>query len=193
MATTVIQPARISGPKPELEANRISRVSQAVSDLKKSGAPFSIQDVADRSGVSRATLYRSSELRRIVGCHGDPDRSAGRLAELRLTSKIDELKREVRELKSRLKDSDAAYDRIRERLMVAEETNRRQSSTPVSGGDLPSTVRSLRSVATKLGHERVRTARRQIARAVHPDLFPVESPAHELASELLKTLNALID
>lgn len=187
---------RICGPKPELQASRTSRVKQAVNELRKSGAPFTIQDVADRSGVSRATLYRNNELRQIVGAHGDPDRIAGRISEVRIKSKNDELRQEVRELRSRLKDIEAAYDRVYERLLAAEEAVRRQPSHAPANhtlNDLPAAVRSLHSVAKKLGPDHVRTARRQIARVVHPDLFPANSAAHELASELLKALNALVE
>jgi len=196
MANAIQQPSRICGPKPELQSSRTSRVSQALTDLRKSGAPFTIQDVADRSGISRATLYRNDELRKIVGAQGDPDRIAGRMAEHRLHSKNEELRQEIRELRGRLKDTEAAYDRVREKLIAAEDLNRRQapvSSNTQSLKDLPSTVRSLQTVAKNLGPEKCRTARRQIARVVHPDLFPANSAAYELASELLKTLNALIE
>ena len=52
---------------------------------------------------------------------------------------------------------------------------------------------SLGAVAVKLGPEEMRRARRVLARALHPDLFAQDAATAALATELLKTLNALAE
>ncbi len=52
---------------------------------------------------------------------------------------------------------------------------------------------ALGAVAAHLAPEERRRARRILARALHPDLFAQDSAASALATELLKTLNALAE
>jgi hypothetical protein len=62
---------RRRGRKPADAAERRDRVETALKDLQESRTPFSMGDVADRAGISRATLYRDASLRDLVGSVGD--------------------------------------------------------------------------------------------------------------------------
>jgi cell division septum initiation protein DivIVA len=146
--------------------------------------------------MSRATIYRSAELRSLIGVRGETARAIPRIAHLRLLTNHQELKRQLRELRRDLDSAEERYEKMRKRLQAAEDRNRRGDDTVMGtfGADeLTSAARSLRSTARRLGTEECRRARRQIARVLHPDLFPASSAAHDLALELLKSLNALID
>ena len=46
-------------------------MQKAIADLTAGGIPFSMQDVAERAGISRATLYRDANLRDLVGAAGE--------------------------------------------------------------------------------------------------------------------------
>ncbi|MFM7188957.1 MAG: hypothetical protein ACKO14_14205 [Armatimonadota bacterium] len=62
---------RRRGPKPQSISNLTARVDASVRALRATGVPFTIQDVADHSGISRASLYRIEGLRDRIGIHGD--------------------------------------------------------------------------------------------------------------------------
>lgn len=62
---------RKRGRKSADAAERRERVQAALADLRASRTPFSMGDVAERAGISRATLYRDAGLRDLVGTHGD--------------------------------------------------------------------------------------------------------------------------
>lgn len=186
---------RLPGPKPCSPTLRQEAVRNAVDALRRAGAHFSVQDVADRAGISRATVYRSAELRNIVGVHGEAQRAVDRAAHLRLVARHEDLKGNLRDLRSRLDDAEEQYKRLHIRYVEVEERNRRLERTSAvapEAGELQSAIRSLRSSASRFGADDSRKARRQIARVLHPDLFPGGSAAHDLASEILKILNASI-
>jgi regulator of replication initiation timing len=62
---------RRRGPKPRSIAELTEKVDASVRALRQTGIPFTIQDVADHSGISRASLYRIEGLRQRIGTHGD--------------------------------------------------------------------------------------------------------------------------
>jgi hypothetical protein len=62
---------RRRGPKPQSISDLTAKVDASVRALRATGVPFTIQDVADHSGISRASLYRIEGLRERIGVHGD--------------------------------------------------------------------------------------------------------------------------
>ena len=62
---------RRRGPKPRSITELTEKVDASVRALRQTGIPFTIQDVADHSGISRASLYRIEGLRERIGTHGD--------------------------------------------------------------------------------------------------------------------------
>ena len=62
---------RRRGPKPRSISELTEKVDASVRALRATGVPFTIQDVADHSGISRASLYRIDGLRERIGTHGD--------------------------------------------------------------------------------------------------------------------------
>ena len=62
---------RQRGRRPVDARARRALVVAAVQELGSMNLPFTMQDVADRAGVSRATLYRDAALRDLVGSRGD--------------------------------------------------------------------------------------------------------------------------
>ena len=76
-----------------------------------------------------------------------------------------------------------------EMKLAAAERRVEQQSAQMRGG----AGGALDAVAARLGPEERRRARRVLARALHPDLFAQDAAAYALATELLKTLNALAE
>jgi AcrR family transcriptional regulator len=62
---------RHRGRRPGDAEERRRRVLAAIADLESVRLPFTMTDVAERAGISRATLYRDAGLRDLVGAHGD--------------------------------------------------------------------------------------------------------------------------
>ncbi len=62
---------RRRGRRPEDAMVRRARVEKALGELERAAVPFTVADVADRAGISRATLYRDESLRSLVGDRGD--------------------------------------------------------------------------------------------------------------------------
>ena len=175
--------------------SRTARVSAAVKALEKIGAAFSVADVAERAGISRATLYRSQALRALVGAKGDGPRTVDAALHEKLETRCASLKTKAGALRRQLADLEASWEVMRERAKLAEqklaEAERRVEmlSSQMRG----STGGALGAVAARLGQEERRRARRILARALHPDLFAQDHATAVLATELLKTLNVLAE
>lgn len=75
------------------------RVGRALDELRSEGSEVSFYSVAERSGVSRSTLYRNPGLRAMVERARAP--IAGRPALEELQRRVSALSREVAELRSR--------------------------------------------------------------------------------------------
>lgn len=186
---------RARGAKPQDPEARRVRVKTAVRELEKIGAAFSVADVAERAGVSRATIYRSQDLRDLIGAKGDGPRTVDAVLHEKICARHDTQKAKVRDLRRQLAELEASWDEMRERAKTAEtkltaaERRIELQSSQMRGG----TGGALEAVAARLGPEERRRARRVLARALHPDLFAQDAAAYALATELLKTLNALAE
>ena len=186
---------RVRGPKPGDTDSRVILVSAAVKALVKIGAAFSVADVAERAGISRATLYRSQALRALVGAKGDGPRTVDAALHEKLEIRCATLKTKAGGLRRQLAELEASWDVMRERAKLAEQklaaAERRVEtlSSQMRGG----TGGALGEVAARLGQEERRRARRILARALHPDLFAQDHATAVLATELLKTLNVLAE
>ena len=155
---------RARGAKPQDPEARRLRVKTAVRELEKIGAAFSVADVAARAGVSRATIYRSQDLRDLIGAKGNGPRTVDAALHEKICARHDTQKAKVRDLRRARGD--------------------REGSGGARGG---------RGKNAPLGPEERRRSRRILARALHPDLFAQDAAAYALATELLKTLNALAE
>ncbi|MGI4790746.1 MAG: hypothetical protein ACRYFS_18095 [Janthinobacterium lividum] len=186
---------RARGAKPHDPETRFLRVKTAVRDLERIGAVFSVADVAERAGVSRATIYRSQDLRDLIGAKGDGPRLVDAALHEKICSRHETQKAKVRALRRQLAELEASWDEMRERAKSAEQklaaAERRieLQSAQMRGG----VGGALDAVAARLGPEERRRARRILARALHPDLFAQDTATSTLATELLKTLNALAE
>ena len=186
---------RARGAKPQDPALRRQRVQTAVRELEKIGAAFSVADVAERACVSRATIYRSQDLRDLIGAKGDGPRTVDAALHEKICSRHDTQKAKVRALRRQVAELEASWDEMRERAKTAEmklaaaERRIELQAAQMRGG----TGGALDAVAARLGPEERRRARRILARALHPDLFAQDTAASTLATELLKTLNALAE
>ena len=186
---------RARGAKPHDPEARLLRVKTAVRELERIGAAFSVADVAERAGVSRATIYRSQDLRDLIGAKGDGPRLVDAALHEKICTRHETQKAKVRELRRQLADLEASWTEMRERAKTAEQklaaAERRieLQSAQMRGG----VGGALDAVAARLGPEERRRARRILARALHPDLFAQDTATATLATELLKTLNALAE
>lgn len=195
--TNVIKPkeVRARGAKPQDPVARRTRVKVAVRDLERIGAAFSVADIAERAGVSRATIYRSQDLRDLIGAKGDGPRVVDAVLHEKICARHDTQKAKVRDLRRHLSELEASWDEMRERAKAAEQklaaAERRieLQSAQMRGG----VGGALDAVASRLSSEERRRARRVLARALHPDLFAQDTAEYTLATELLKTLNALAE
>ena len=190
-----VSETRTRGVKPKDPEERSACVAAAVRALEKIGATFTVADVAERSGLSRATIYRSPQLRALIGAKGD----GARLIEANLHAKVcarhEAAKAKARELRRQLADSERSWEEMRERALTAErrlaEAQRRIQSLEFQTGTLRTDSTPLTAAAAQIGPDAVRRARRQFARALHPDLFTQDPAAALLATELLKMINSL--
>lgn len=191
------EPQRTRGPKPENPEQRAARVKKAVRDLERIGAPFTVGDVAERAAVSRATIYRCADLRELVGAKGDGVRAVPADAHAKLAARHETAKAKLRETRRELADLELSWEAMRERALAAEkraaDAERKLGMRGTSSSSNGHGAGTLSAVAHRLGPDAMRQARRELARALHPDLYARDSAAHALATELLKTLNALAE
>ncbi|WP_119319483.1 DUF6262 family protein [Capsulimonas corticalis] len=189
---------RIPGVKPADPKDRAAQVAQALRDLERIGAAFSVTDVCDRTGISRATIYRHKELRDLIGARGDAPRKVDAAVHEKLESRHHTMKAKARDLRRQLAETETSWEVMRERALQAERrlghaeqrieelSQQLARATQTNGSS-----HALDQVARELGAETVRRAKRQLARALHPDLFAKDAAAAALATEILKALNAL--
>lgn len=83
------------------EQDRIHRVEQACLDLVTTDQPVTFDQVATRTGLSRATLYRNPELRAVIEEHRHHDREAHTLTGL--ATDIDHLRTTVEALAAKVR------------------------------------------------------------------------------------------
>ena len=111
---------RARGAKPQDPDARRQRVQTAVRDLEKIGAAFSVADVAERAGVSRATIYRSQDLRELIGAKGNGPRTVDAALHEKICARHDTQKAKVRALRRELAELEQSWDEMRERAKTAE-------------------------------------------------------------------------
>jgi AcrR family transcriptional regulator len=122
---------RQRGRRPMDPRVRRAKVIQALDELKSLGVPFTMTDVADRSGVSRATLYRDAALRDLIGTQGDGP--SARPVDSRVVKKLEEelqaIKKERRSLRTEIIDAKQRVGRLTDRCALLE---REQDSAAAS-------------------------------------------------------------
>lgn len=189
---------RAPGVKPADPKDRAARVAQALRDLERIGAAFSVTDVCDRTGISRATIYRHKELRDLIGARGDAPRKVDAEVHEKLESRHHTMKAKARDLRRQLAETETSWEVMRERALQAErrlghaeQRIEELMQQLARSAQTNTSSHALDAVARDLGPETVRRAKRQLARALHPDLFAKDTAAAALATEILKALNAL--
>jgi len=133
---------RRRGRRPADAGERRARVVAAIADLESARVPFTMGDVAERAGISRATLYRDAGLRDLIGARGDGP--AQRPVNVRDYEKLqrenEALAGERRELKKRLREAEKRYKESEERVTrlidenVAHERARRDAAEEAATG-----------------------------------------------------------
>lgn len=189
--------ARTSGAKPKDPQTRAAQVAAAVRALEKIGAAFSVADVAERAGLSRATIYRSDALRAIIGAKGDGARTVPADLHGKLTERHLAAKSKTRTLRRELAELEQSWQEMRERATNAEyrlaEAERRLKLLQNPATARHGSGTTLMGIGAQMSAEERRQARRQLARALHPDLFAKDAATQALATELLKLINSLAD
>jgi len=227
---------RRRGRRPADAGERRARVEKALAELTSARVPFSMGDLAERAGISRATLYRDAGLRDLVGTQGDgpAQRPVNSRVHRDLEARVQTLARDLRTARRSLRATEKTLRETQELLYTAEnrageaERARRREGLPgdqadriakqsyaegfaagarVGGGRRPGAHApgangpvggaagrpdaNLSAAAARLPRAALIAARRQLARALHPDLFAKNPAASLLATELLKQINAL--
>lgn len=185
------------GAKPQDPDARAAAVTAAVRTLEKIGATFTVADVAERAGVSRATIYRSTALRALVGAKGDGPRTVDAALHEKLAARHDAAKAKARDLRRQLAELERSWDEMQTRALAAEralaEMQRRITFLESQNGARGGAQTMLASLASQMSAEERRQARRQLARALHPDLFAHDAAVQTVATELLKLVNSLAE
>jgi hypothetical protein len=187
---------RIRGVKPNDPRDRLARVRDAIGELEAIGAAFTVADVAQRSGISRATLYRDHALRAQIGARGDGVRPIDPAAHARVCASHESLRARARQMRAQLQDAERRWDEMRDRALSAEQDLQRVEqrvlmlTRQLAAQPNPD---SLADIAAAIGADGVRRARRKLARALHPDLFANEPDVAAVAGALLRALNEMAE
>jgi hypothetical protein len=122
---------RQRGRRPVDARERRARVEAALLELESVHLPFTMQDLADRADVSRATLYRDAALRDLIGGRGDgPEvRPADSRSVTQLETENKTLASERRALRRELNETKKRVDELLERC-AALEREQRQGPSP---------------------------------------------------------------
>jgi AcrR family transcriptional regulator len=117
---------RHRGRRPEDARARRERVETALRELESLNLPFTMQDVADRADVSRATLYRDAALRDLVGSRGDGPkvRPADSRSVIQLEGERKTLLSERRALRRELDETKKRVTELLERCAALEREQR---------------------------------------------------------------------
>lgn len=91
--------------------NRHRRVEDACAELVITGQPVTFDDVAHRTGIGRATLYRTTSLRALVEEHRTRGREAHTLSGL--TTEIAHLRNAVETLAATVRRHEEELRRLR--------------------------------------------------------------------------------
>ena len=127
---------RRRGRKPADAAVRREAVERALQDFAEARVPFTMNDVAERAGISRATLYRDAMLRDLIGQTGDGPKARPvngrefdklREANEKLTTERRQMRRELREAQKRMREAEARVIALDEESRFYERTARKLS------------------------------------------------------------------
>lgn len=138
---------RHRGRRPGDAEERRRRVLSAIADLESVRIPFTMTDVAERAGISRATLYRDAGLRDLVGAQGDGpakrpvDRRDYDLLQQKaeaLAKERRDLRRALRGLEERVQAAELLADELKAEARAA---NRDRRSSERLTGDAAETLR----------------------------------------------------
>jgi hypothetical protein len=219
-SATIQEPSgerRRRGRRPGDARERRAAVLAALETLQSTRVPFTMRDLAERAGISRATLYRDAGLRDLIGSAGDSPavRPVDARDFERLRKRADDLAAERRQLRRDLRQAEERVRATEARARASEDRATKEGPKPPSGsqdqvrkeayaegfaaGRAAAAARSgvrggvtdLHTVAARLPRQSLLNARRSLARVLHPDLFAQDPAAALLATELLKQLNAL--
>ncbi len=93
-----------------MEADEVTRVESACADLAAAGQPITFAEVATRSGMSRATLYRRGDLRTVVEEHRVRGREANTLSGLAL--QVDQLRHGLEAVAAKVRHHEESLRRL---------------------------------------------------------------------------------
>jgi regulator of replication initiation timing len=105
---TLKKTERRRGRRPADAKERRLAVERAIAELESARVPFSMTDVAERAGISRATLYRDAGLRDLIGERGDspPTRPVTQQDLRRMQQRLQGLEEEKKRLRKELRDTE---------------------------------------------------------------------------------------
>ena len=137
---------RQRGRRPVDARDRRARVEAAILELESVNLPFTMQDLADRAGVSRATLYRDAALRDLIGARGDGPvvRPADSRSVAQLETENKTLGSERRAIRRELNETKKRVDELLERCAALE---REQRQSPSKDEVNPSEAERIRTEA----------------------------------------------
>jgi AcrR family transcriptional regulator len=136
---------RQRGRRPADARVRRAKVEAALHELESLNLPFTMQDVADRAEVSRATLYRDAALRDLIGSRGDGPtvRPADARSVAQLESERKSLMSERRALRRELDETKKRVNELLERCAALEREQREQPRpTETLGGSETERIRT---------------------------------------------------
>lgn len=134
---------RRRGRRPADARERRKKVEEAIKVLESLSLPFTMQDVADRAGISRATLYRDAALRDLIGSRGDGPtvRPVDARVAAQLQKSTKDLQSERTSLRRELRETKKRVDELLERCAALERENQdRMRSAQASSLDRKSVV-----------------------------------------------------
>ena len=150
---------RKRGRRPGDAAVRRTAVEQALSELKEARVPFSMGDLAERAGISRATLYRDAGLRDLVGAAGDGPvaRPVNSVEHRKLAERVEILAQERRELRRQLRQVEKGLVDANERIekLVEENRDRMRAARDAAAAGAASAAEGAAGAAAS---EKIRTA-----------------------------------
>jgi hypothetical protein len=113
-------------------------VVRALAELEEGRVPFTMADLAERAGISRATLYRDAGLRDLVGTKGDGPRArpVDARAHAELSARADALAAERRALRRAVREAEkrAAAAEAQVEKLEAEAARARRAAGGAAAG-----------------------------------------------------------
>lgn len=135
---------RRRGRRPADANQRRVRVLAALQELEQARVPFSMQDLAERAGISRATLYRDATLRDLVGSRGDgpPARPVDYRAHQALKRRCGEVSTERNALRREVVDMKRRLAELEERCQALQRENLDRMRMAQASGDDAERIRT---------------------------------------------------